>query len=96
MTTDWKTEKTRYLTMPLKEKRNLYKCDSYTQLLDVESWSNYAIKNKVEERKHTLDDWEQFKKIKLNPEINKTIAKRVSIFKGDITKLEVSLKLYIF
>lgn len=87
----WKVEKSRILSLPLAEKRKLYKNPQYIIVDKVDPWCNYVIKNKeVESKKHNLDDLREWKKIKLNAELNKSLAEKVSIFKGDITTLEVN------
>ncbi|KAM3962062.1 macro domain-containing protein RSc0334 [Aphomia sociella] len=88
----WMIEKKKILSLNLEEKRKLYKGGDYITLDKVESWSKYVATNKkdaLESKKPTLDDLEEFKKIQINTEKNKELAEKVSIFKGDITKLEV-------
>ncbi|KAI5633449.1 macro domain-containing protein [Phthorimaea operculella] len=92
MTTEakWKLEKSRILNLPLEEKRSLYKSKDYVILDHVDPWNRYVIKNKdVASKKHNLDDLTEFRKINLETEKNKDLAEKVSIYKGDITKLEI-------
>lgn len=86
----WKIEKERILKLPLEEKRKLYKCNDYVNNLDP--WSKYIARkmNKgFEPKKHTLDDVTEFQKIKLAGD-NLLLREKVSLYTGDITKLEVS------
>lgn len=96
MTTEpkWKIEKTRILQLPIEEKRKLYKA-SYITLNQVEPWYTFAKENKssLEDKKPNNEDLTEFRKLKIDPEQNKTLAEKVSIFQGDITKLEVSSKI---
>ncbi|KAJ0170470.1 hypothetical protein K1T71_013841 [Dendrolimus kikuchii] len=86
----WKIEKNRIINLPLEEKRKLYKSKDYVILDKVDPWNKYIITNKgLEDKKHTLDDLNEFKKIELDAKQNKSLAERVSIFRGDITKLEI-------
>ncbi|KAJ2943154.1 hypothetical protein O0L34_g18863 [Tuta absoluta] len=92
MTTEakWKLEKSRIQNLPLEEKRSLYKAKDFVTLDHVDPWNRYVIKNKdIESKKHNLDDLTEFRKIKLETEKNKELAGKVSIYKGDITKLEI-------
>lgn len=86
----WKSEKTKLLSLPLAEKRLLYKSSDFVILDKVDPWCKYAILNKgIEAKKHNLEDLNEFQKIKLDSAKNKALSEKVSIFKGDITKLEV-------
>lgn len=78
--------------MPIEERRKVYRSSDYVTINKIEPWSKYVINNKgIEAKKHTLEDLEVFNKIKINPEFNQVLSDKVSIFKGDITKLEVGL-----
>ncbi|CAH2098840.1 unnamed protein product [Euphydryas editha] len=86
----WEDEKNRILSLSLEEKRKLYKSNDYIDVNQVDPWSIYAVKNKdIEAKKHTVEDLNEFKKFKIDPAKNKELSEKVSIFKGDITKLEV-------
>ncbi|KAL0810501.1 hypothetical protein ABMA28_010624 [Loxostege sticticalis] len=88
--TKWKIEKNRIDNMPLEEKRQLYKPGDYIILDKVDPWCKFVIKNKdIEMLKHTLDDLTEFEKIKLDSSKDKELSEKVSIFQGDITKLEI-------
>ncbi|XP_028162884.1 ADP-ribose glycohydrolase MACROD1-like [Ostrinia furnacalis] len=86
----WKVEKNKIANLPLEEKRKLYKPGDYIILDKVDPWCKFVIKNRdIEMLKHTLDDLTEFQKIKLDPSKDKELSEKVSIFQGDITKLEV-------
>lgn len=89
----WKTEKNRILALSLEEKRKLYKNSVYVKLDSVDPWCKYVVTNKgIEAKKPTVDDLCEFKNITLNTEKNIFLSEKISLFQGDITKLEVSLK----
>ncbi|XP_046974518.1 macro domain-containing protein RSc0334-like [Vanessa cardui] len=86
----WEVEKSRILSLSADDKRKLYKFDDYIIVDKVDPWSIYVVKNKdVETKKHTNEDLTEFRKIKIDSAKNKELSEKVSIFKGDITKLEV-------
>ncbi|XP_026764018.2 macro domain-containing protein CT2219-like [Galleria mellonella] len=87
----WTIEKMNILSLPLEDKRKLYKGPDYIVLDNIDPWSKYVTQNKqaLESKKHTSDDINEFKKIQIDSNKNKKISEKVSIFKGDITKLEV-------
>lgn len=87
----WKLEKTRLAQLSLKDRRKQYKIKDFVDIeIGLDEWCKYVVKNKnIEAKKHTLDDLTEFKKYKINPDMNKDLSQKVSIFKGDITKLEV-------
>lgn len=93
----WKTESYRLLNMGPEERRKSGMYDNKTVVtVDmVDPWPNYCARNKnlENDRKYTLDDLTEFKKVKLNSEQNKLLSHKVSIFKGDITQLEVCANL---
>ncbi|XP_053608448.1 macro domain-containing protein PG1779-like [Plodia interpunctella] len=94
MNTDpaWKVEKERILSLPLEEKRKLYKASDFIIVDKVDPWKKYVdlLKTKgIALKKHNQDDVKEFKKIKIDKEKNQELFHKVSIFKGDITKLEV-------
>lgn len=88
--TKWEIEKNRILKLSLEEKRKIYKSSDFIDLENVDPWSKYLNKSQgIDSKKSTTDDLKEFEKIKINTEKNKSISERVSIFKGDITKLEI-------
>lgn len=90
----WKIEKNRVLNLPLQEKRKLYRTCEYITLDNIYTWTKYAKENEhIKTKLHTEDDHNEMKKININHDKNAYLAEKVSIFKGDITKLEVGLHL---
>ncbi|XP_028027589.1 uncharacterized protein LOC114241068 [Bombyx mandarina] len=88
--TKWEIEKNRILKLSLEEKRKIYKSSDFIDLENVDPWSKYLNKSQgIDSKKSTTDDLKEFEKIKINTEKNKSISERISIFKGDITKLEI-------
>lgn len=86
----WMIEKNRILSLPIGEKRKLYKSKDFVTANQIDPWCTYVVKNNdVEIKKHNLEDLNEFQKIKLNKEKNKILGEKVSIYRGDITKLEV-------
>ncbi|XP_050358176.1 macro domain-containing protein RSc0334-like [Nymphalis io] len=86
----WEVEKSRILSLSMEDKRKLYKSDDYIIVDKIDPWSTYVVKNKdIEMKKHTHEDVTEFRKIKIDSAKNKELSGKVSIFKGDITKLEV-------
>lgn len=89
--TTWRGLKADLLCMPLEERRKRYAIQDYMTVVKVDPWCNYVIRHKgIETKKHTLDDLTEFKKVKINTSLNKKLSQKVSLYKGDITKLEVS------
>ncbi|XP_052701881.1 ADP-ribose glycohydrolase MACROD2-like [Crassostrea angulata] len=84
---DIQSERERFLSMPLEEKRKLYKCGKKLKLLDdVPTWPDFYQQNENRLKKAVSK-----KKLpKLYP-VNEEINKRVSIWKGDITTLEIDV-----
>ena len=79
----WQEEKDKFLGMSLENKRELYK--SYTQLKDIPTWQEYAKKESLAKKiaaklDFTMDD-----------SLNETLREKISLFQGDITKLEVMI-----
>ena len=79
----WQEEKDKFLGMSLENKRDLYK--SYTQLKDIPTWQEYAKKESLAKKiaaklDFTMDD-----------SLNETLREKISLFQGDITKLEVMI-----
>lgn len=87
----WLTEKNRIMSLPLEEKRNLYKCSDFITLDSVETWTSTAkyLEKTGGTKTPNPEDVSEFQKITIVPELNNALANKVSIFKGDITKLEV-------
>ncbi|KAF5273793.1 hypothetical protein FQA39_LY00908 [Lamprigera yunnana] len=73
----WKTEKDRFLSLSLDEKRKLYKNKEYVQVKDVPTWKEYA-------KTHNLG-------LAAAEGANATLNDKVSLYVGDITTLEVDV-----
>lgn len=71
-------EKQKFLSMPPEEKRSYYKSE-VTTLDQIPTWPEYWEKNKINIPK-TLENTEK---------VDKVVAKKVSIWQGDITSLEI-------
>jgi O-acetyl-ADP-ribose deacetylase len=66
--------------MTIEEKRKYYKCcDKYVTLENIETWNDFAIKNE------SLNQFRGNNEYTVNSDLNK----KVSIFTGDITTLEI-------
>lgn len=92
----WKVEKLKILNLSPEEKKIKYNKMSVITVDMVDPWNNYVIRNtNVEKRKHTLDDVTEFNKFKIDNHQNKSLAEKVSLYKGDITSLEVCKSLFI-
>ncbi|KOB72159.1 LRP16 protein [Operophtera brumata] len=74
----WKIEKKKILSMPIQEKRQLYKSADFVILDKVDPWFKYVVLNKgIEAKKHTLEDLNEFRKIKLDPSKNKVLSEKI-------------------
>lgn len=81
---NWQQEKEKLLTIDINEKRTYYKSKKYFGLNDVPTWKQYALDKKLAEpipilTGNTIDQSK-----------NGILADKISMFKGDITTLEVS------
>ncbi|CAH0598796.1 unnamed protein product [Chrysodeixis includens] len=86
----WKKERTRNINLSLEERRKLYSTKDFVTVNMIDPWDSYVVRHKgLESRKTTEDDLTEFKKLKINNSLNKTLAQKVSIYRGDITKLEL-------
>lgn len=91
---NWESEKARLVNMSREDRRKRFGKEDYITLDTIQSWRIYTIKHKsLEMKKPTLDDLTEFKKITLNQALNKQLLEKVAVYTGDITKLEVKLKL---
>lgn len=80
-------EREKYLKMPLADKRKEYKCgNNYTTLESVPTWPEVYEENK--ERMQRLAKKRLFKP-KETYEVNHELNKKITIWKGDITTLEI-------
>jgi len=82
MTNEWENTKLKYLSMSLEEKRNQYKCgNNYKTTIDIPDWSTYV--STYEAKKLGVDSVDG--NFRADIELNK----KISIFTGDITCLEI-------
>lgn len=80
---DWRSEKSAYLFMPLEEKRNQYKCGlNFKTIDDILDWSSYA--STYEAKKLGVPSIGNGEFLK-----DEVLNKKISVFIGDITCLEV-------
>ncbi|KAJ9579417.1 hypothetical protein L9F63_024476 [Diploptera punctata] len=80
-------EKEKYHKMPLEEKRHLYRDKSFVVVDQIQTWADYFQKNKDRLKK-------QFSEYISTKEVDKctadpTLNKKVSIWDGNITHLEI-------
>jgi hypothetical protein len=92
---DWQTEKEKFLSMLLDEKRKLYRCTQHTELSDIPTWQEYAKKKLAPKIPCKTNS-------PIDNSLNSKLTEKISIFTGDITTLEVIMfriqkkGLYIF
>lgn len=80
---EWNIAKISYLQMPLEEKRAFYHCgENFETLSDIEDWGIYAQTDEAKELGVSSEVEAIFPK---NEELNK----KLSVFLGDITCLEI-------
>lgn len=79
----WQEEKEKMLKMPLEEKRKFYSAKSYTTLNEVPTWKKYAESTSLAKPIPRLIGQD------IDVSLNSVLVEKVSIFKGDITCLEV-------
>ncbi|KAK2583891.1 hypothetical protein KPH14_001163 [Odynerus spinipes] len=75
----FEVEKQKFLNMPLEEKRSFYK-SGVTTLDQIQTWADYWNKNKTKIGSGTLEKVEK---------VDEELAKKVSMWQGDITTLEI-------
>ncbi|RZC42902.1 O-acetyl-ADP-ribose deacetylase MACROD2-like [Asbolus verrucosus] len=80
---EWKMVKEKMLSMPLESKRKLYKCKKYTKIEDIPIWEEYSKKESLApiipaKTNSPIDN-----------SLNSSLRKKVSLFMGDITTLEI-------
>ncbi|XP_050502712.1 macro domain-containing protein CT2219-like [Diabrotica virgifera virgifera] len=78
---NWETEKRKYLTMDLEEKRKLYK--SYQTVHDIPTWKEFADAKKLLPKLDMLPGCE------IDKSKNHSLVNKISYFSGDITHLEI-------
>lgn len=81
--TDWKTEKQKFLNLSREEKRTILR--NYETIDQINTWAEYFKEKQPLPKK--IDILGGFQ---IDPSKNKELSKKVSIYRGDITTLEVS------
>jgi len=87
---DWRVEKERILSLSQEDRRKEYSCgDGYIPLSEIKTWAEEAKSDQTaeipEKRKRICE--ELLKDFQLNETID--LSDKVSLFVGDITKLEI-------
>lgn len=80
----WENAKSTYLSMPIEEKRKQYNCgDNFKTIDDIPDWNSYATTYEAKKLGTCLTgDNAKYEK---DDELNK----KISVFVGDITSLEI-------
>lgn len=86
--TKWQAEKERILNLPTEEKRKLCK-PGFITVDGIDSWRKYYTNSVSNKTTTGAGDKEELAKISLKSDLNKSLAEKVSIYKGDITSLEI-------
>lgn len=82
----WKEEKEKYLSMNLDEKRKGYRCgNKYKTISDIPTWAEYAKSRSLAPKIPLLD------KCDINGTLNTALVNKISVYRGDITTLEVCM-----
>lgn len=86
MSASWESAKKNYMEMDLDEKREMYKCgSSYLTVDQIPTWEEYfKTSTSLAEKIDILGGYE------IDASKNAELAKKISIFNGDIVRLEVS------
>lgn len=85
MAPTWQEEKKRYLQMSLHDKRKEYLCgDKFVIVDDLLPWDEYILSKKHAPKKSPMPA-----DFSINSAKNLKLCKKISIFRGDITTLEV-------
>ncbi len=81
----WEKAKSTYLSMPIEDKRKVYKCgDQFKTFDDIPDWSSYANTYEAKKLGVCLTT-----KHEANFDKNDELNKKISVFVGDITSLEI-------
>lgn len=85
----WESAKSTYLSMPIDDKRKEYKCgDNYKTIDDLPAWDTYARSYEAKKLGVCLDKGSQVDDSS-NYTIDDELNKKISVFVGDITSLEI-------
>merc|ERR1712018_32126 len=87
----WSSEKERLASLSQEDRRKEYSCgNKFVPLSEIQTWREYFKENeKALSEKVSEKDKETFKSEHPDIKVNPDFADKVSIFRGDITKLEL-------
>jgi len=86
----FQTIKNAFLNMPIEDKRKIYKCgkDGYVKLSQVPTWPQYWEQEKPKGPSYGNAE-EVRQALESRPAVDTELNEKISIWKGDITKLEI-------
>ncbi|XKL61033.1 hypothetical protein PGB90_008090 [Kerria lacca] len=85
---EYQTKKEKYLNMSLRDKRQEYSVKNYVELKNIKSWNKYYLE-KNEYLQKLLRNNEKLISNASVYSVNQNLNELVSIWKGDITQLEI-------
>ncbi|XP_033734812.1 ADP-ribose glycohydrolase MACROD2-like [Pecten maximus] len=77
-------EKEKYLNMSIADKRKVYKCKKFFELSDIPTWEEFFLANEERLRRKLRS-----RKLTRKAEVNETFNKKLTLWRGDITALEI-------
>ncbi|XP_060081575.1 ADP-ribose glycohydrolase MACROD2-like [Ylistrum balloti] len=77
-------DKEKFLNMSIADKRKVYKCKKFFQLADLPTWEEFFLANEEKLRKRLKG-----RKLTSKAEVNETFNKKLTLWRGDITALEI-------
>ncbi|OWF38256.1 O-acetyl-ADP-ribose deacetylase MACROD1 [Mizuhopecten yessoensis] len=77
-------DKEKYLNMLIADKRKVYKCKKFFQLTDIPTWEEFFLANEEKLRRKLRG-----KKLTVKAEVNEFFNKKLTLWRGDITALEI-------
>ncbi|XP_069116542.1 ADP-ribose glycohydrolase MACROD2-like [Argopecten irradians] len=80
----FQVDKDKYLNMSINDKRKVYKCKKFVELSDIPTWQEFFLEH--EERLHRKL---RNRKLTRKAEVNETFNKKLTLWRGDITALEI-------
>lgn len=79
----WQTEKDKFLSMSIEDKRKNYTNKNFKTLKDISTWKDYAGSVQLPPPTPMLPN------CKINNTLNASLVNKISVYQGDITTLEV-------
>nr|CAD7570094.1 unnamed protein product [Timema californicum] len=79
----------RFLAMPLEEKRQFYKRERFTTLDQIATWEEFFEQSKSKLQKHLAEKYKTSNPPEVVFKVDSELNKKVSIWKGNITLLEI-------